>query len=65
MSEKIKVHIGRYSAKCPQCGKEFYYYPDHAYLIEFGKNGFGGKKVCSYACMRKWEKENHIKRRGD
>ena len=61
----MKVFMTRSSTKCPVCGKKFFYDPEHAYLIGFGRNGYGGKKVCSYACMRNWEKENHIKRRDD
>ena len=61
----MTVFMVRSSAECPVCGKTFFYDPEHAWMIGYGKNGYGGKKVCSYTCMRKWEKENHIKRRGD
>jgi hypothetical protein len=41
--------------KCPVCGKKFHPMPDHALRI-------GGEDsrqlVCTYSCMRKWEKEH-------
>ncbi len=41
--------------KCPICGKKFIPAPYHAYRI-------GGcestRVVCSYTCMRVWEKKN-------
>ena len=61
----MTVFMVRSSAKCPVCGETFFYDPEHAYKIGFNKGKTTGKKVCSYSCMRKWEKENHIKRRGD
>jgi hypothetical protein len=64
MNNTIIVHMTRSSAKCPICGKTFYHEPEHAYKIGH-TNSKGGKLVCSYTCMRKWEKDNHIKRRGD
>lgn len=47
--------------KCPVCGKEFAPAIEHAWKIKT-KNSKGQwtqnkKKVCSYHCMRKWEKE--------
>lgn len=65
MSKKDGIHFEYKKIKCPICGEKFHPVPEHAWMIGFGKNGYGGKKVCSYTCMRKWEKENHIKRRGD
>lgn len=59
----MTVFMIRSSDKCPVCGETFFYDPEHAYKI--GKSDFSSKKVCSYSCMRKWEKSNHIKRRGD
>lgn len=47
---------------CPICKKKFFSTPDHAWKI--GET-IHAKKVCSYTCMRKWEKENYYKRRGD
>lgn len=41
--------------RCPVCKKIFYSTPVHAYKIQV-KNV--KKKVCSYSCVRKWEKEN-------
>lgn len=64
MSKKyLGVHI--LTKKCPICGKEFHPEAEHAWKIGRTKNGEGGKSVCTYSCMRKWEKENHFKRRGD
>lgn len=64
-NKSMIVHLTRSSAKCPVCGETFYYDPEHAYMIGFSRGKTTGKKVCSYSCMRKWEKSNHIKRRGD
>lgn len=47
-------------SKCPICKKNYYPTPDHAWRI-----GENGKRVCSYSCMRKWEKENHYKTRDE
>ena len=45
--------------KCPICGKDFHPAPQHIYKIS------GNKVVCSYTCMRAWEKKNlPIRRRG-
>lgn len=46
---------------CPVCGKEFAPAIEHAWKIKV-KNSKGQwtqnkKKVCSYHCMREWEKE--------
>ncbi len=43
MSEKLQL------ITC-LCGKKFYPAPEHVYKIR-------GKKVCSWTCMRKAEKE--------
>lgn len=37
---------------CPVCGKKFDPAPEHAYHIKRSHRNF----VCSYSCMRKWEK---------
>ena len=37
---------------CPVCGKKFDPAPEHAYHIKRGQKNF----VCSWSCMRKWEK---------
>ena len=63
VNKPMTVHLTRQSAKCPVCGETFFYDPEHAWKI--GKTDYHSKKVCSYSCMRKWEKENHIKRKGD
>lgn len=39
--------------KCPVCGKMFKAAPEHAYHIGKSKK----RRVCTYGCMRKWEKE--------
>lgn len=43
--------------KCKMCGKEFIPAPEHRW--EIGEHGFETRDipVCSYTCMRKWEKE--------
>lgn len=48
--------------KCPICGKEFLPAIEHAWKIvirEYGEPGGRILKVCSYTCMRKWEKEQY------
>ena len=44
--------------KCPICGKEFLPAHEHAYKIRVKKSDghIIHKKVCSYECMRKYEK---------
>lgn len=37
---------------CPICGKKFNPAPEHAYYIKKNRKLL----VCSYSCMRKWEK---------
>lgn len=39
--------------KCPVCGKMFKAAPEHAYHIGKSKK----RRVCTYGCMRKWQKE--------
>lgn len=60
MAETITVHLQVDTAECPVCGKMFTPAPEHA--LKIGE-AFSSKKVCSYSCMRKWEKENYIMRR--
>ena len=62
MSKEDGIFFEYRKIKCPICGKEFHPEPEHAWKIGNDKKG---KTVCSYTCMRKWEKENHIKRKGD
>jgi hypothetical protein len=45
--------------KCPICGKKFIAAPYHGWIIKETEKR-RGTKVCSYSCMRKWEKENII-----
>ena len=42
--------------KCPVCGKNFCYYQQHAYKYK-------SKKVCSYGCELKAEKEALTKKK--
>lgn len=42
---------------CPVCGELFEPAPEHSYLI--GKNR--NRLVCTYTCMRKWEKGEAVK----
>lgn len=46
---------------CPICKKEFLPAPEHAYDIIL-KGGGGRKLVCSYHCMRQWEREYFSKK---
>ena len=55
------VHLTQ--AKCPVCGKMYFPAGEHAWRI--GEYGERGKRVCSYSCMRKWEKEHHYKTRDE
>lgn len=65
MAKKDGIQFEYRLIKCPICGKKFHPVPEHQWKVGYSHNGFGGKPVCTYTCMRKWEKENHIKRRGD
>lgn len=62
MSKKDGIQFEYRKIKFPICGKMYHPEPEHAWKIGGGEKG---RIVCSYTCMRKWEKENHIKRRGD
>ena len=44
--------------ECPVCGKMFSPAPEHSYCI-----GNKQKLVCSYSCVRKWEKEPRQQRK--
>lgn len=46
--------------KCPICGKGFHPAPEHAWKIGPEQTG---PLVCSYTCMRKWEKEHPPKKK--
>ena len=52
--------------KCPQCGKMFAPAPEHSYYAGNSKT----KLVCSYRCMREWDKANmpsrstYVKKKG-
>lgn len=52
MSGFATNYYGRQERICPICGKEFSPAPEHSYYI----NGNKLKLVCSYTCVRKWEK---------
>ena len=53
-SRHVREHI------CPRCGKRFFPAPYHQWRIGY-TDAF--KLVCSYTCMRKWEKEKVDKRK--
>lgn len=56
MPRVINGDFARYAERaCPVCGKKFSPLPDHA--LKIGKEG-SRRLVCSYSCMRKWEKEH-------
>lgn len=44
---------------CPICGKKYVPAPEHMWKIGNwdGNTGERITRVCSYTCMRKWEKE--------
>lgn len=54
----MKVYYAHITLKCPVCGKEFQPAPFHALRIG---TEWRGKPVCSYSCMRKWEREQEEK----
>lgn len=44
--------------KCPVCGKTFAVYSEeHAYTIGPEQNGEKRRKVCSWSCLRRYERE--------
>lgn len=45
---------------CPCCGKEFVPAPQHSYKVKIGR---GDTLVCSYSCVRFWEKEQENSRK--
>lgn len=59
--EKIKFHLSM--KKCPICGKKFHPVPEHQWRI--GGENAKPTLVCTYSCMRKYEKEHDLKRRGE
>lgn len=42
---------------CPECGKEFFPFPEHAYK-------FGGMRLCSWSCLNSRRKKAKSGRRG-
>lgn len=46
---------------CPICGKKFIPAPEHAWGIGNWGGDTRDELVCSYTCMRKWEKEQIAK----
>ena len=48
--------------ECPVCGKKFIPAPEHYWKIgSHGGMDTRDTTVCSYSCMRKWEKEQEAK----
>lgn len=47
--------------ECPICGKKFIPAPEHYWKIGNYKLNTRTDDVCSYSCMRKWEKEQEAK----
>lgn len=68
VDEALNREFNTREKKCPICGKIFIPAPQHAWKIgervknkpdiEFKEPPEDVKKVCSYSCMRKWEKAN-------
>lgn len=48
---------------CAVCGKAFKPAPEHA--LKIGNSIHHPKLVCSYSCMRKYEKEHDLLRRDE
>ena len=63
MADRNGINFELKMKKCPICKKEFHPQPQHSWKI--GSENTTGKIVCSYSCMRKWEKEKKYRRRGD
>ena len=53
--EEDKIYRMFVKKTCPVCGLEFIPAPMHSYKVG---NSAHNKLVCSYSCMRKWEKEH-------
>lgn len=51
-------------AECPICGKRFAPAIEHYWMIGDYWTEVRDTPVCSYSCMRKWEKEEKIKNEG-
>lgn len=47
---------------CPVCGKRFSPAIEHAWTIE-NRTGKVKKYVCSYTCMRTWERGKLVKKK--
>lgn len=63
MANNGKGNFAKYAERpCSQCGKIFQPMPDHA--LKIGDEG-SRQLVCSYSCMRKWEKEHGWLRRDE
>ncbi len=62
MNNKHGVYDIFIEVKCAACGKGFKPAPEHALKI----GGEGSRKlVCSYSCMRKYEKEHGLLRKDE
>jgi len=49
-------------ATCPVCGRKYIPAPQHIYRAGSKEHGF---RVCSWGCVRKWEKARELsKKRG-
>lgn len=50
---------------CPICSKKFIPAPEHYWKIGTGEYDMDTriKNVCSYSCMRKWERQQEAKRK--
>ena len=58
MSSKGHYWYDKEPNECPICGKKFYPAPLHAWKI--GSEKAKEKLVCSYTCMRVWEKDRTV-----
>lgn len=62
MNNKNGAYNVFWEMKCPVCGKKFKPAPEHA--LKIGAEG-SRKLVCSYNCMRAWEKEHDFLRKDE
>lgn len=50
--------------KCPICGKQFTPAIEHYWMIGDYWTEERDDPVCSYSCMRKWERQEQFKNKG-
>ena len=65
MSKRADEYLDDYYASitCPICGKVFIPAVEHVWAIGDWEQDVRNDLVCSYSCMRKWEKAQENKHR--